>query len=60
MIYASAIDQLTADDKKLPAVEGILPLLKKGVYVGIYICTYICVYVCSSENAPDVCIGQEG
>jgi hypothetical protein len=35
MIYASAIDQLTADDKKLPAVEGILPLLKKGVYVGI-------------------------
>ena len=31
-----------------------------GVYVGIYICTYICVYVCSSENAPDVCIGQEG
>jgi ATP-dependent RNA helicase DOB1 len=31
MIYSSAIDQLTADDKKLPAVEGILPLLKKGI-----------------------------
>ena len=23
--------QLSADDKKLPAVEGVLPLLKKGI-----------------------------
>ena len=31
MIFNSAIDQLSADDKKLPAVEGVLPLLKKGI-----------------------------
>ena len=31
MIFNSAIEQLSADDKKLPAVEGVLPLLKKGI-----------------------------
>eukprot|EP00960_Hanusia_phi_P004771 138374-Hanusia_phi.AAC.1 len=31
MIFNSAIDSLSADDRKIPAVEGILPLLKRGI-----------------------------
>jgi ATP-dependent RNA helicase DOB1 len=31
LIYNSAMDSLTEDDRKLPAVQNMLPLLKKGV-----------------------------
>ena len=32
-IYKNAIDTLSADDQKLPQVEGILPLLRRGIAV---------------------------
>lgn len=30
-VFQNAIDQLSDDDKKLPQVESILPLLKRGI-----------------------------
>lgn len=30
-VFHNAIDQLSEDDKKLPQVESILPLLKRGI-----------------------------
>lgn len=30
-VFNNAIDQLSDDDKKLPQVESILPLLKRGI-----------------------------
>jgi hypothetical protein len=30
-IFRNAIDSLSDDDKKLPQVENILPLLKRGI-----------------------------
>ena len=30
-IYTSALDGLNEDDKKLPQVEALLPLLKRGI-----------------------------
>lgn len=30
-VFTNAIDSLSEDDKKLPQVESVLPLLKRGV-----------------------------
>jgi ATP-dependent RNA helicase DOB1 len=34
-IFSNAIDSLSDDDKKLPQVENILPLLKRGIGTAI-------------------------
>jgi len=52
MIFNSAIDQLSADDKKLPAVEGVLPLLKKGIGIHHGTRVLLCVAVCCGVLRP--------
>jgi ATP-dependent RNA helicase DOB1 len=59
-IFSNAIDQLSDDDKKLPQIEHVLPLLKRGIGIhhsGLLPILKEVIEILFGEGLVKVCMG---